>query len=185
MSLNPAGRSLFRKDAWCHNFFPDSYQLSPIFSVQTGKRLGIICSIIAFNSLLLLKGECQRKLFPPKRLLQKRALTTLLSDKPFFCWSRSAHHSSVTTAPSTHHLLKCSWRPYQGLCLPLEIKADGSISHYTRQNLFLKGWAESFLSDKATLISIGWEHGHLAEGSANWGCMRQWQAHNSISCGIS
>lgn len=42
---------------------------------QRGKRLEVIRLIIAFTSLILSKGECQRKTFLPQKL-QKRALAT-------------------------------------------------------------------------------------------------------------
>lgn len=81
--------------------------ISDIFSSDRGrKKLETIRLIIASNSLIRLKGECQRKLFLPKRLLQKRAFASLLHLTGL---SLTGHatliHGSMSTAASTSCLL--------------------------------------------------------------------------------
>lgn len=159
-----------------------------IFSSERGrKKLETIRLIIASNSLIWLKGECQRKSFLPKRLLQKRALATLPCLTGL---SLAGHtmliHGSMSTALSAHCLLTgtfrsapedsikvsgCLWRPKLMAALP-HVKIGSSRDEQKTS----RHW--QIYDD---VHSSGWVRSCLPGGSANWGYMRQWQEHNSMS----
>lgn len=85
--------------------------ISGIFSSdRRGKKIETIRLIIASNPLIQLKGECQRKLFLPKKApLKESTCHSSLFERSFFEWSRNAHTHSMALSQEDYRNILRPW----------------------------------------------------------------------------